>query len=330
MRAHPDHSGEPGSQRTVWWLRFVKEDGGGVRAALFETTARGEPLGFFFTRAELLAQDGRAYRERVTAVAGQLLRASKRSPALTLGLANEIPAHTFEDGFEAGAPFLLVESERVDAGEMSGGILELDNLLEPFERAGRCLSEAFGDPRVRGLNSISGLSVTVSVCPPSAVRQGAELSGLSERLWAILAPPRVYSAEPVQDPRLEWPGELMPFQRDGVRALLDMKRLLLADDMGLGKTIQAIAAMRILRARGEIESCLVVAPASVLDQWRREIAKWSPRTFGDDNTRGRQRPRVAVEGQERRYHRRLRDPAFRLSGRGAVAGRQQDLGPGGR
>ena len=68
----------------------------------------------------------------------------------------------------------------------------------------------------------------------------------------------------------------MPFQRDGVRALLDMKRLLLADDMGLGKTIQAIAAMRILRARGEIESCLVVAPASVLDQWRREIAKWAP------------------------------------------------------
>ena len=76
--------------------------------------------------------------------------------------------------------------------------------------------------------------------------------------------------------RLKWPGELMPFQQHGVRALLDMDRLLLADDMGLGKTIQAIAAMRILKARREIESCLVVAPASVLDQWRREIAKWAP------------------------------------------------------
>ena len=68
----------------------------------------------------------------------------------------------------------------------------------------------------------------------------------------------------------------MPFQQHGVRALLDMDQLLLADDMGLGKTIQAIAARRILRTKREIRSCLVVAPASVLDQWRRETAKWAP------------------------------------------------------
>ena len=68
----------------------------------------------------------------------------------------------------------------------------------------------------------------------------------------------------------------MPFQQDGVRALLDNDRLLLADDMGLGKTIQAVAAFRILRARSEIRSCLVTAPASLLDQWRREIDKWAP------------------------------------------------------
>ena len=40
--------------------------------------------------------------------------------------------------------------------------------------------------------------------------------------------------------------------------------------------MQAIAAMRILRARGEIGACLVIAPASVLNQWRREISKWAP------------------------------------------------------
>ena len=68
----------------------------------------------------------------------------------------------------------------------------------------------------------------------------------------------------------------MPFQQDGVRALLDNHRLLLADDMGLGKTIQAVAAFRILRARRDIRSCLVTAPASLLDQWRREIDKWAP------------------------------------------------------
>ena len=61
----------------------------------------------------------------------------------------------------------------------------------------------------------------------------------------------------------------MPFQEDGVRALMNSGRLLLADDMGLGKTLQVIAALRILRHRGDIRSTLVAAPASLLDQWRR-------------------------------------------------------------
>ena len=55
-----------------------------------------------------------------------------------------------------------------------------------------------------------------------------------------------------------------------------MDRLLLSDDMGLGKTVQALAALRILRARREIGSCLVVAPANLLDQWRQELARWAP------------------------------------------------------
>ena len=75
---------------------------------------------------------------------------------------------------------------------------------------------------------------------------------------------------------MSWAAELMPFQQEGVQALLDSDRLLLADDMGLGKTVQAIAALRILHAQGAISSCLVAAPASVLDQWRREIDKWAP------------------------------------------------------
>ena len=100
-----------------------------------------------------------------------------------------------------------------------------------------------------------------------------EGSDLARRLRKILSPP---GTEPPLMDSLEWPGSLMPFQEDGVRALLNSDRLLLADDMGLGKTLQVIAALRILRHRGAIRTALVAAPASLLDQWRGELRKWAP------------------------------------------------------
>ena len=96
---------------------------------------------------------------------------------------------------------------------------------------------------------------------------------LARRLRRVLSPPG--SESPPTD-NLEWPGVLMPFQEEGVRALLASDRLLLADDMGLGKTLQVIAALRILKQRRDIRTALVAAPASLLDQWRGELRKWAP------------------------------------------------------
>ena len=98
---------------------------------------------------------------------------------------------------------------------------------------------------------------------------------LASRLQLLLAPPP-RSLLPGPQSVLDWPGELMAFQEHGVGALIASNRLLLADDMGLGKTLQVIAALRILFVRREIESALIVAPASILDQWRRELHKWAP------------------------------------------------------
>jgi superfamily II DNA or RNA helicase len=75
---------------------------------------------------------------------------------------------------------------------------------------------------------------------------------------------------------LEWPGAFFPYQRDGIAALVHSPHLLLGDDMGLGKTVQAVAALRLLFHRREIERALVVAPASLLEQWRRDLALWAP------------------------------------------------------
>ena len=70
--------------------------------------------------------------------------------------------------------------------------------------------------------------------------------------------------------------ELRPFQRAGVRYIADAfetgNGCLLADEMGLGKTIQAIAAS-VYTDRVPV---LVVCPASLKLNWKREIQKWMP------------------------------------------------------
>jgi len=75
---------------------------------------------------------------------------------------------------------------------------------------------------------------------------------------------------------LEWPSSLKKYQIEGVLTLLGRDRILLADDMGLGKTVQAIAAIRIMCVQRRIERTLLLVPAGIIDQWRRELAKWAP------------------------------------------------------
>lgn len=70
--------------------------------------------------------------------------------------------------------------------------------------------------------------------------------------------------------------ELFAYQRAGVERLCNSPAVLLADDMGLGKTIQAIAALSELARRRELTRCLIVVPASLIAQWRLQLAEWAP------------------------------------------------------
>ena len=67
-------------------------------------------------------------------------------------------------------------------------------------------------------------------------------------------------------------GELKPFQRAGVRYLLEQRRAFLADEQGLGKTIEALAT---LEADGAYPA-IVVCPASLKLNWLRELELWLP------------------------------------------------------
>ena len=299
-----DDLAEPDGGDTVAWLRFVVEkEGHGVRAALFETSGLGEPLRFSFARADRNAQpsshtDKVDWREAaVLSLTRSLLRSAAGSPALLLGLADEIPLWVVTEALRVRLPFCRIGLENPSAPQLLWATEQphegtqahrtLDRIMlreDPFEafaRAANCLSKAFEYRRIRGFTTFAGLDAVVNLYRPK-VENGGSYSGAAENLWELLEV-RPVSRRQDQEPQpsswvsqMAWPGELMPFQISGVQALLEMNRLLLADDMGLGKTVQTVAAVRILRARGEIESCLVIAPASVLNQWRQELTRWAP------------------------------------------------------
>jgi SNF2 family DNA or RNA helicase len=97
---------------------------------------------------------------------------------------------------------------------------------------------------------------------------------LAKRLAYLLQPPTDLLLS-VTGP-LEWPRPLFEYQMEGIKALLSHEALLLADDMGLGKTVQAIGALRILTLQRLVESSLIIVPAGLISQWRRELRYWAP------------------------------------------------------
>ncbi len=78
-------------------------------------------------------------------------------------------------------------------------------------------------------------------------------------------------------------ADLRPYQIDGFNFLANLTQLrlggILADDMGLGKTLQTLAWLTWLHEgnpRKSRKPSLVICPASVLHNWRREAEKFVP------------------------------------------------------
>ncbi|MDR0624053.1 MAG: DEAD/DEAH box helicase family protein, partial [Treponema sp.] len=70
-------------------------------------------------------------------------------------------------------------------------------------------------------------------------------------------------------------SELFPYQKEGVEFMLFRRAAIVADEMGLGKTIQAIAAAVLKKQIFGFQKTLIVCPATLKSQWKKEIEKFS-------------------------------------------------------
>ncbi len=187
---------------------------------------------------------------------------------LTLGLrAGSAGENAIREALASGRPYV----------EADGKVILIDpDRLRRLEEAQRALAD--GGP------------TTVSTRRTDHVgrARAAEVEELLESLSPGFRPPEEWRArtaalrdlsrlEPVPaPPALE--AALRPYQRIGAAWLWHLYRLglggILADEMGLGKTLQALALLCAVRTRGG--SNLVVCPASLVENWRREAARFAP------------------------------------------------------
>ncbi len=102
-----------------------------------------------------------------------------------------------------------------------------------------------------------------------------EAKALRRQLSEFKGVPEVQLPESVK-------ADLRPYQKEGFDFLCHLHRIklggVLADDMGLGKTLQTLAWLAWLKSTQPTKTkpALVICPASVLHNWRREAERFTP------------------------------------------------------
>ncbi|KPA18909.1 protein containing SNF2-related protein [Candidatus Magnetomorum sp. HK-1] len=69
--------------------------------------------------------------------------------------------------------------------------------------------------------------------------------------------------------------DLFEYQKEGISFAALKKNAIIADEMGLGKTVQSIGSAIFKKELFGFEQTLVICPASLKDQWKREIERFS-------------------------------------------------------
>src|SRR6185312_1185582 len=140
--------------------------------------------------------------------------------------------------------------------------------------------EAMADLGVEGLVPVAekiGLEQAAHLDEEGLGRFGdsAQAKALRDRLKNFKGVPTIGLPAKLQ-------AELRPYQKDGFDFLCHLTQVrlggILADDMGLGKTLQTLTWLGWLKERHtkNPKPSLVICPASVLHNWRREANRFTP------------------------------------------------------
>ncbi len=156
---------------------------------------------------------------------------------------------------------------------------KIRELLRQWDEAAHAAEAGFSF--IQGLRMLAGANLKDSTSTPEIDREFCSVNAsgqLKELLAELDSPARIVLPElPVKLQQT-----LRPYQFDGVRWLWRMTELglggCLADDMGLGKTLQVLTMLLLLKQRGDTAEipALLVVPASLLHNWRKEAEKFTP------------------------------------------------------
>ena len=174
--------------------------------------------------------------------------------------------------------FLEETLDRPDVGYVYAPLKNGDALKLPIGRVRRILRHlsALVDPKFFGKARVHALD--------AAALAGLEGLGIEtpkglEKLKKRLAD---FSKVEELDEPPELRATLRDYQKDGFRWMQFLARHglhgILADDMGLGKTLQTLAHLMAEKASGRSggRPSLVIAPTSVVPNWRAEAVKFAP------------------------------------------------------
>ena len=273
---------EPGNRK--WWLRdrhqtlnFLGEYWGDLKnkyqadfTANFEQRVGSLPEARVKTE---IVEERNGYNLTVSITAGQ---ASQQQISQSL--------NTGKHYIESGEKVFLIKRSKLDS------LNSVQKQLTGDFNAPLLHNGSYKIPYSRSLEIEEPLSeLNPNFKPPSTWRARSEALKQLEKLQA---PALSHSLETT----------LRPYQKTGVAWLYHLFKHklggILADEMGLGKTLQALALVSSLKKNSSLsksslaEPTLIVCPASLVENWRREAAKFTPelKTFANHGSNRLKKP----------------------------------------